>query len=109
MAKNLREKLALVLEDTETVSKETRLNRLVRVYLDELELLEAEHAFSPQDMNHVNSLAGSEYAELYPTKENLGYIASDPSMIRTLCMIKGVVGMLRHKGLIKFTVKYRKE
>lgn len=109
MAKNLREKLALVLEDTETVSKGIRLDRLVRVYLDELELLEIEHTFSPQDLNHVNSLAGVEYAETYPTKEKLGYISSDPSMIRTLCMVHGVVGMLRNKGLIKFTVKYRKD
>lgn len=109
MPKNIREKLALILEDAESLKRHDLLRLLERMFNEELEFLQLEHKIDSYDLNSVRSRAISLYNELSMTKESLGYAHGDGELIRTMCFVMATLELFRGKGLIAFTVKYNKK
>lgn len=109
MARNLRDKLLLVIQDCYDLRQESVVSKLEDLIKDELRLREEEREIDYQDLNYIQSVASSDYVTMRFDKELLGKLFQDQNMVRTLCIVNATVGFLRQKGLLPAVVKYRKK
>jgi hypothetical protein len=109
MPKNLREKLALVLEDCQDLKQYELLNRLERVVNEELNFLANDHKVDTFDLTQIRSLAINNYNQLNMSQSSLGKAYGDGELVRTLCMVDSVISFLRSKGLVNFTITFNKK
>ena len=109
MPKNLREKLALVLDDCQDLQKWELLQRLERVVNEEIGFMKAEHQVDSVDLSTIQSYATKEYNDMRLDEQALGRIYGDGNLIRVLCYINAVLSHFRSKGLISFNVTLNKK
>lgn len=108
MPKNLRSKLAVFLEDANSLGKEEALTKLERLFLDELNFLQTEHRIGTMDLYYVKSRAVDHYNEKDLRKESLGFAYGDQDAIRALAYTEAVVDFMRKEGLTSVVLKFDK-
>lgn len=106
MPKNLAQKIALVLEDAESLSRPEVIRLFERLITEELQFAEAEHAFDTYDLNLIRSRAINKFNDMALNSEALGKIKGNSEGIRMKCLVESTIEMLRGKSLINFTMKF---
>lgn len=109
MPKNIKQKLALILEDAESLKKYELLRLLERMFNEEMEFLQAEHQVDIYDLTNVKSQAIDMYNQMRMTMDSLGNLHGDSELIRTMCLMMATISLLRSKGLVNFTLTYKKK
>lgn len=109
MARNIRDKLRLAIQDSYDLRTEDVLSKLERLFIEELELMQVEREFNYQDLCYIQSVAVQEFNNLRHDKESLGRLFSDPEQVRNLCVVNATVGFLRQKGFLPTILKYTKK
>lgn len=108
MARNLRDKLRLIIEDAYDLQQETVLTKLEALVKEELALREEERLFDYQDLCYIKSVATQEFVNLRHDQGSLGRLFQEPESVRILCIINATVGFLRQKGLLPAIIRYKK-
>lgn len=107
MALNLEQKVQLLLEDSETLSKGELARRIQNLIENEINFSEAAHQITVQDLQYVFSAATIAYNEgTIVSALNCDHLTKDSQLIRAMCFVEAVVGLLRSKNLIHFTMNY---
>lgn len=109
MARNLRDKLRLIIDDAYDLQQEVVLNKLEALVKEELQLREEERLFDYQDLCYIKSVATQEFVNLRHDKESLGKLFQEPETVRLLCIVNATVGFLRSKGFLPMILKYTKK
>jgi hypothetical protein len=110
MSKNLKEKLALLLKDTERLGDVERLNRLERLVQQEIDDLSTEHQLTFNDLAYIRSRAISIYNDENMAAFNVeGHShRSEPENLRTYSFVSATIDFLRGNGLTKIKVSIKK-
>ncbi len=109
MPKSLREKISLLLDDAEGISKSEKIKLVERLVNEELGFLSMEHDLSAYDIGLIKSAAINKFNEMRMDREALGPIQGDGDDVRAFCYVESVIGFLRNKGLINFTLRYTRK
>jgi hypothetical protein len=111
MASNLKEKLALLLKDTERLGDSERLNRLTRLVDEEIDNLKTEHQLTFNDLAYIRSRAVDIYNRANMSSFNVeGHShRSEPENLRTFSFVEATIDFLRGNGLTKITVKVKEK
>lgn len=108
MARNLREKLFAILNDSYDLRQESLVTKLENLLKEELELKQEERLLTYQDIVYIQSVAVKEFVDLNPSEQSIGKLAYDQDMMKHLCLINATILFLRGKGLLSSTFKYKK-
>lgn len=109
MARNIRDKLRLAVQDAYDLKSEEILTKLERLFIEELDLMQVEREFNYQDLCYIQSVAVQEFNTLRHDKESLGRVFSEPELVRNLCVVNATVGFLRQRGFLSTILKYTKK
>lgn len=110
MIKNLTEKINIIVEDSETFGRDVLIHKLKELIESELRFSESEHIITQKDLNLIHSHAITTF-----NSSNVSAIIydrqayTDEKLARTYCFMEAVVGFLRSKNLIHFTLKVKSE
>lgn len=108
MARNLRDKIRLLIADAYDLQQETVISKIEALITDELKLRDEERLFDHQDLCYIQSVATQEFVQLRHDKETLGRLFQEPEMVRSLCIVNATIGFLRSKGLLPAILRYKK-
>lgn len=105
MPKNLKYKIGFLIDDLETLSKPDAIRILEGFIKEELKFMEAEYEFDVRALYQIKSSAIQLLSE---SKVHIGlYGSSEDSEQRTLAYFTAVIGYLRSKELIAFSMKFK--
>lgn len=108
MARNLREKIHAILNDSYDIRRESVVTKIENLIKEELSLKEEERQLNYQDVSFIQSVAARNFVDRRTDEGAIGKMAGDQPMIRTLCMFDAVVSFLRSKGLLSATFIFKK-
>lgn len=110
MAINLKQKLALLLKDTERLGTEERLSRLTYLVEQEINNLEVEHQLSFTDLAYIRSRAIGIYNEVNMAAFSVeGHShRAEPENLKTYSFVVATIDFLRGNGLSKVSVSVKK-
>lgn len=108
MARNLRDKIRAIVNDSYDIRQESVVTKIENLIKDELQLRDEERTLTPQDVMLIKSTASKEFADMRLDQEFLGYLHGDQESVRTLCLINATVSFLRMKGLTSALLTYKK-
>lgn len=109
MPQNLREKLALLLDDAKSLSKHEALDLMEAFFRKELHYLETEHLFGNSDLLMVKHRATQFFMEFNPrAMEAAGHYYIDQDLVRALAYSKALNEIFRSKGLMSASITYDK-
>lgn len=110
MARNLREKIALIVNDAYDLRQVAVITKLENLFKEELALKDEDRVLTYHDLFTIKSSATQNYTNMNMSTAGLGEkLANDRELVRTLCMIDAVVGFMRLKKLINFKFEYEKK
>ena len=109
MARNLRDKLRLAIQDSYDLRKEDVIIKLERLFNEELALAESEREFNYEDLCHINSVAVQEFLSLRHDQSALGKLFQQPELVRNLCIVNATVAFLRQRGFLSTVMRYTKK
>ena len=110
MAANIRNKISNILQDTERAPDVERLNKLERLFEEELHSLSRTHALSIMDMTYIRSRSIEVYNQAAMTSFSVEGKDHrfEPEHLRTYAYIRATVDFLRKEGLTKLDLKVKK-
>lgn len=108
MARNLREKICTIVNDSYDLRRESVVTRIENLIKDELQLRDEERDLTYQDLTYIQSVAAREFTEMRLSEDAIGKLAGEQSMIRTLCLVNATVSFLRSRGLLHSLFRYKK-
>lgn len=108
MARNLREKIHAILNDSYDIRRESVVTKIERLIMEELELRNEERDINYQDVSLIQSMAAKEFTQMRTDEGALGKVSGDQPMIRTLCLFNATISFLRSKGLLYSTFRFKK-
>lgn len=109
MPKNLREKLNLLIQDTKDLGKAETIRAIENLVNQELGYLEATYEVDSYDLNLIKSSAVKKFVDRDLSQQSIGSMSGDNDMIRSMFYVESVIEYLRGKGLIKFTMTFKKK
>lgn len=108
MAKNLTEKIYILLNDIKSLNEFESAKRIEAFVKAELDWQHAEHALDDYDLEMIKSVAVKHMTD-YPVNElRARGFDYNQDRLRTLSYLEGCIALLRTKGLIPFTVTHKK-
>lgn len=108
MARNLREKIAAVVQDVYDLRQDSAVTKIENLIKDELQLRDQERDITYYDLTYIKSLAVKEFTDMNMTEPTLGKLTGDQEMIRILCLLNALNSFMRSKGLTPVIFKYKK-
>ena len=107
MPRNLREKIAAVVNDAYDLRQESVITKLENLVKEELEMRDQERLLTYHDLTVVKSMAVQEFTSMNMSPTSVGSkLAGDQETIRFLCLFNAVIAFLRSKQLINFRLTY---
>jgi hypothetical protein len=111
--RNLEQKVSILLDETEKMTRSEATRRIVNFICEELEWRSADYVLDDHDLAIVKSNAVSAMQEFsMQMMREYGFENghnSDQDKMRTLCWINAVVSYFRGKQAIPFTASYLKK
>lgn len=108
MARNLKEKIHAILNDSYDIRRESVVTKIERLLIEELELRNEEREINYQDIGFIQSMAAKSFVEMRTDEGAIGKMSGDQPMIRTLCLFDATVSFLRSKGFLYSTFRFKK-
>lgn len=109
MPNNLKEKISFVLDDIKNLQRSEAIKAIENLIHQETGFLNANYEISSHDLYLISSLATKKYIDKDQSERTLGSIGGDPQMVRTLMYADSMIEYLRGKGLINFTLTFKKK
>lgn len=109
MPKNLRNKVMLILEDSETLNKYELARKIELLILEEVNHIKIDHEIGPKDLTTIESSAKHNMTNIPLARFNDNGYGSGNTDLRAWSYIHAVVSFLRGKGLIEFNVSFEKD
>ena len=109
MARNLRDKIRLLIQDSYDLQQESVVSKIERLVEEELNLAEQEREFNYQDLCQIQSVAVNEFVNLRHDQAAVGRLFQDPDAVRVLCIVNATIGFLRQRGFLSTILKYNKK
>lgn len=103
--RNLREKISNLLDDIQTLPRYEALRRIEQLVNEELSFMEAEHSVDEWDLTKIKSDAINEFNNTTMSTSLRGTVP--PEHLADWCRVLALIGFLRSKGLIKFTLAFK--
>lgn len=105
MSKNLDNKISLILQDCETLSRAELISQLKALVENEIKYHKETHYWGDYELNRIWSIAADRMTRM--PMERIKEVGNQNKQ-RTLCFLDAVVGELRRNELVNFKIEYKK-
>jgi hypothetical protein len=110
MPRNLREKIAAIVNDAYDLRQESVITKLENLVKEELEMKDQDRVLTYHDLTVIRSMAVQEFTNMNMSPSAVGSrLAGDQETVRFLCIVNAVISFLRSKQLINFKFNYEKK
>lgn len=107
MSRNLDQKIGVILNDVETMTRKELSDRIKTLVLQEVNFHKADHYVDNYDLTRIWSVACREMTEL--PKEYIIDMEPDTNRQRAYAVLRAITGELRRLKLIDFQIKYKRK